>query len=630
MSELLTYVLLDLTRPDRSADATERLVTALREEEWADLGKVFVLAQGGCPPILNDVGHLFWISTDDAVRSADAVFQAAARADAMLLVLMGAHLPEKKTVVEMAEALGQDPYFGFALPRIAGEEGVSVRALDERFGDPEVPLIPMEVLSRLPSVELVDDVLFRGVLIRDLIVRDFETLDTGMSTVWGAFRELMARARRVGFRTVLANKAFVEIDGSPLPDESELMEEARLTRRYAEMHDYLRDWARWGRHAREGFLARHCSSNAELSRAILLDLRDLGALYNGTSEAVMGLLRGFREVGKSWQIRLWVSPEASRFHALEQDFPEFLQVWPEAGNRFVAVFRPIQPWSLQQIESLHQHGFFVFVMMFDTILNESRIGAPAEIDKVWSALGRISDGIFYISEFTRDRFRRRFHVDETVVERVVLLATHPDEYDADPENRGRDFIFIVGNHLPHKWMEPTVRDLARAFPYQALRSLGFEDDSIEQLKGLPSGSASEDEVSRLYRDASLIVYPSQYEGFGIPVVRGLANGKTVIARHSSLLEELADHYDGPGTLHAYSTSSELIERVAETIHQLPRSGVAFGNRLEEKRIPRRYADVAREILQTIESRLSSAEPPNWERRQALFELARSYRSADLG
>jgi glycosyltransferase involved in cell wall biosynthesis len=55
------------------------------------------------------------------------------------------------------------------------------------------------------------------------------------------------------------------------------------------------------------------------------------------------------------------------------------------------------------------------------------------------------------------------------------------------------------------------------------------------------GFVSDDELARLYRGAAVAVYPSRYEGFGIPVLEAMACGcPVVVSSHPSLDEASGD------------------------------------------------------------------------------------------
>jgi glycosyl transferase family 1/glycosyl transferase family 4 len=55
------------------------------------------------------------------------------------------------------------------------------------------------------------------------------------------------------------------------------------------------------------------------------------------------------------------------------------------------------------------------------------------------------------------------------------------------------------------------------------------------------GQFSEDNIARLYRGATVFVYPSRFEGFGMPVVEAMASGAPcVVSNHPSLDEASGD------------------------------------------------------------------------------------------
>jgi glycosyltransferase involved in cell wall biosynthesis len=63
---------------------------------------------------------------------------------------------------------------------------------------------------------------------------------------------------------------------------------------------------------------------------------------------------------------------------------------------------------------------------------------------------------------------------------------------------------------------------------------GWGDVDVES-----AGFVSDDELSRLYRGAMCLVYPSLYEGFGLPVLEAMASGTPVVTSEDSAPAELS-------------------------------------------------------------------------------------------
>src|SRR6202044_1261514 len=53
------------------------------------------------------------------------------------------------------------------------------------------------------------------------------------------------------------------------------------------------------------------------------------------------------------------------------------------------------------------------------------------------------------------------------------------------------------------------------------------------------GRVSEDELAELYRHATALVFPSLYEGFGLPLLEAMARRTPVIAANRSSIPEVA-------------------------------------------------------------------------------------------
>ncbi|MBO6026434.1 MAG: glycosyltransferase family 4 protein [Bacteroidales bacterium] len=87
----------------------------------------------------------------------------------------------------------------------------------------------------------------------------------------------------------------------------------------------------------------------------------------------------------------------------------------------------------------------------------------------------------------------------------------------------------------------------------------------------------EDDLPALYQSASIFVFPSLYEGFGIPVVEALVSGLPVIAATGSCLEESG----GPGSIYVSPTDeNELAERILQVLSDESKQKTMIQNGLE--------------------------------------------------
>lgn len=87
--------------------------------------------------------------------------------------------------------------------------------------------------------------------------------------------------------------------------------------------------------------------------------------------------------------------------------------------------------------------------------------------------------------------------------------------------------------LPHRLLIVGA-DLPGASPFrQVIAELGLERDVIIR------GHASHDEMVYVYNATSCFVYPSSYEGFGMPVLEAMACGAPVIALNNTAFPEFA-------------------------------------------------------------------------------------------
>ena len=104
---------------------------------------------------------------------------------------------------------------------------------------------------------------------------------------------------------------------------------------------------------------------------------------------------------------------------------------------------------------------------------------------------------------------------------------------------------------------------------------------------------SNEELPSLYARAEAFVYPSRYEGFGIPIIEAIAMGLPVVAASGSCLEEAG----GPASLYV---GPDDAEGLAAAIRQVLRGAPGREERIRQSReYIRRFegTDVARQVME---------------------------------
>jgi glycosyltransferase involved in cell wall biosynthesis len=161
----------------------------------------------------------------------------------------------------------------------------------------------------------------------------------------------------------------------------------------------------------------------------------------------------------------------------------------------------------------------------------TRNAVPRLVPPVLRAAARV----IAVSEFTKRELVDVLGTDEAKIQ-VVPNAVDPVFTPDGPRAEG-DYVLAVGTLEPRKNLARAV-DAARRAGVE-LRVVGARGWGGVETDGW-LGEVADTELAALYRGARAVVYPSLYEGFGLPVLEAMACGTPVVTSRGGATEEVAD------------------------------------------------------------------------------------------
>jgi glycosyltransferase involved in cell wall biosynthesis len=170
-----------------------------------------------------------------------------------------------------------------------------------------------------------------------------------------------------------------------------------------------------------------------------------------------------------------------------------------------------------------------------------------------------ADGLIAISEFTKRQFLELCPTDTPVtvatlgVELERFRPLESDEVTQSAFDLEVPYILCVGTLEPRKGLDvllESFRQIASDVPDVELWVVGQMGWGVEDWKARVAshpyasrvrtlGYVADDELPKLVRHARALAYPSRGEGFGLPVIEGLASGVPVVTTAGTVMEEIA-------------------------------------------------------------------------------------------
>ena len=292
---------------------------------------------------------------------------------------------------------------------------------------------------------------------------------------------------------------------------------------------------------------------------VLIDLRMVGKQMHGIARYALELARRLPALAPDWTFLALVGPDGlpSTLGALEPRLPEIV-----ASARFLSLLEQpslVAALADARVDLFHATSFSLPALWWGPLVatlhdanhvalpENYRPGTTAYYRLVVGPRARRSEALITVSEFSRAELS--YHLD-LAPERLQIIPQGVDErFGPRPHSEvaafrkrmglpGR-FLLAMGNPKPHKNLG-VVAGIAPSLPIpvavlagpRAARELGFPSDTIDL------GDISEEDLPLLLSSAEALLFPSYYEGFGLPPLEAMACGCPVIASRAASLPEV--------------------------------------------------------------------------------------------
>jgi glycosyltransferase involved in cell wall biosynthesis len=142
------------------------------------------------------------------------------------------------------------------------------------------------------------------------------------------------------------------------------------------------------------------------------------------------------------------------------------------------------------------------------------------------------------SEFSKDELIRYLGIDPDRIDVIYLGVDEAFRANGASFRAASPYVLFVGEPEGRKGLPVLIEALTR-LPNQLQQSLELlvvgargeypMPEVPASLRVRSIGWVADSVLARLYRQAAALIYPSEYEGFGLPIVEAMASGAPVIA-----------------------------------------------------------------------------------------------------
>jgi glycosyltransferase involved in cell wall biosynthesis len=241
---------------------------------------------------------------------------------------------------------------------------------------------------------------------------------------------------------------------------------------------------------------------------------------------------------------------------IKREFSNYLKIYPSNKIIFEQI---ILPWISKgnKLLSLANSGpvfhFNHYFVLHDTLVYDF----PKSFTKkfrifykfLWFSISKTAKHFFTVSEFSKNQISKHLNLKIANISIASNGYEHLENIKSDNKIIYSEYILFVGSFTDHKNFNLLV-ELYNKNPekYPKLIMAGgfnkkvFNNTEINSKNIIFVQDFSDEVLVNLYKNCSAVVFPSKFEGFGIPLLECIYFNKPIICSDIPVFREIGNDY----------------------------------------------------------------------------------------
>lgn len=498
----------------------------------------------------------------------------------------------------------------------------------------------LQIKDSLPKQQVMPTGVGFAFLIKRELIKQYGLFDEIYSPGYNEENDFCMRINQYGFNVLMANRAYVfHHESRSFGEKKHKLDEEHariLSKRYPYYWNRV-DLYFSAQMSVVDYYADLLSDEIYPKKRILISLYEMPAAYNGTAQHGLLLLENFYRLFKDkYEIGVLVNAAANDFFDISSRYPNIF-LPEQLTQRYHLAYVPSQIIHIEHLHILNRVCVRYAFCMQDIISIRSSylLVEDWEREAVFRKSIKYCSGIVPFSHFSLDDMVDYYSEEfdkRKIYTKIVYLAGVEDQIentDAVFELPYTEYFVVLGNQYKHKNLDLIIDSLHTSKHNFIIIGSKNDGNITENIFGYKSGNLSNDFLHSILQNSIGIIFPSVYEGFGLPILNAINYNKKIIINNNPLNREQVD------VLKYYKNNIYLFdggEEIEEYLDKIKRDPVPQFDRANYKE--RTWTNVAEEVEKALEEILKEdvdldVLKQRWEEMRYLERVHRCYMPSQI-